>query len=317
MKNQKTTSADIVKKLVEIQSIYDLVAQMIGLMLSLRVKINLTISNDCNEFGSNSVTVLSLINDLDEETTRLNNLSDSLSDMYQVVDPNVTITTGNESGDKSQFTKTIVPKNMTQNAERAAWTFNDWSKNDPQGLAEMQVNDPQKFNALVNQVGKKLVNMGAVRSDQIAYLNVNNGNGAGQSNNNTIAMRVQNAERAAWTFDDWSKNDSRGLAEMQVNDPQRFNALVNQVSKKLINMGAVRSDQVTYLHVNTGNGTGQSNNNTIAMQLHNAERASWTFNDWSKNDARGLAEMQVNNPQMFSALIDKITMELKQQGAIK
>ena len=41
-----------------------------------------------------------------------------------------------------------------------------------------------------------------------------------------------------------------------------------------------------------------------------AGRENWTFNDWSKNDAKGLAEMQANNPIEFANLISKLPTNL-------
>jgi len=41
-------------------------------------------------------------------------------------------------------------------AGREAWTFNDWSKNDPKGLAEMRVNDAASFEALINNLPTNL-----------------------------------------------------------------------------------------------------------------------------------------------------------------
>jgi uncharacterized protein (DUF342 family) len=41
-------------------------------------------------------------------------------------------------------------------AGRENWTFNDWSKNDPKGLAEMQANDKTSFDALINALPSNL-----------------------------------------------------------------------------------------------------------------------------------------------------------------
>ena len=41
-------------------------------------------------------------------------------------------------------------------AGRESWTFNDWSKKDPQGLAEMRVNDAPSFEALINNLPANL-----------------------------------------------------------------------------------------------------------------------------------------------------------------
>jgi hypothetical protein len=41
-----------------------------------------------------------------------------------------------------------------------------------------------------------------------------------------------------------------------------------------------------------------------------AGRESWTFNDWSKNDPKGLAEMQANDAATFEALISKLPSNL-------
>ena len=43
-------------------------------------------------------------------------------------------------------------------AGREAWTFNDWSKNDPKGLAEMQANDTATFEALISKLPSNLSN---------------------------------------------------------------------------------------------------------------------------------------------------------------
>lgn len=43
-------------------------------------------------------------------------------------------------------------------AGREAWTFNDWSKNDPQGLAEMRANDAASFEALISKLPSNLSN---------------------------------------------------------------------------------------------------------------------------------------------------------------
>ena len=43
-------------------------------------------------------------------------------------------------------------------AGREAWTFNDWSKNDPKGLAEMQANDTATFEALISKLPSQLSN---------------------------------------------------------------------------------------------------------------------------------------------------------------
>ncbi len=44
----------------------------------------------------------------------------------------------------------------TAPAGREKWTFNDWSKNDPKGLAEMQNNDPTTFNNLLSGLPSQL-----------------------------------------------------------------------------------------------------------------------------------------------------------------
>ena len=41
---------------------------------------------------------------------------------------------------------------------RESWTFNDWSKNDPQGLAEMRANDAVSFEALISKLPSNLSN---------------------------------------------------------------------------------------------------------------------------------------------------------------
>lgn len=41
-----------------------------------------------------------------------------------------------------------------------------------------------------------------------------------------------------------------------------------------------------------------------------AGRENWTFNDWSKNDPKGLSEMQANDKATFDALISKLPTEL-------
>jgi ATP-dependent protease ClpP protease subunit len=51
--------------------------------------------------------------------------------------------------------KTIVPAAV---AGRESWTFNDWSKNDPTGLAEMRENDKTTFDSLINALPKELSN---------------------------------------------------------------------------------------------------------------------------------------------------------------
>ena len=43
-------------------------------------------------------------------------------------------------------------------AGREKWTFNDWSKNDPKGLAEMRENDKTTFDSLINALPKELSN---------------------------------------------------------------------------------------------------------------------------------------------------------------
>jgi hypothetical protein len=43
-------------------------------------------------------------------------------------------------------------------AGRESWTFNDWSKNDPKGLAEMRENDKTTFDSLINALPKELSN---------------------------------------------------------------------------------------------------------------------------------------------------------------
>ena len=43
-------------------------------------------------------------------------------------------------------------------AGRENWTFNDWSKNDPQGLAEMRANDAATFEALISKLPSNLSN---------------------------------------------------------------------------------------------------------------------------------------------------------------
>jgi len=39
--------------------------------------------------------------------------------------------------------------------ERKSWTFNDWSKNDPDGLSKIKKNDPERYKMLFNQEFKK------------------------------------------------------------------------------------------------------------------------------------------------------------------
>ena len=43
-------------------------------------------------------------------------------------------------------------------AGRESWTFNDWSKKDPQGLAEMRANDAASFEALISKLPSNLSN---------------------------------------------------------------------------------------------------------------------------------------------------------------
>ena len=43
-------------------------------------------------------------------------------------------------------------------AGRESWTFNDWSKNDPKGLAEMRANDAASFEALISKLPAQLSN---------------------------------------------------------------------------------------------------------------------------------------------------------------
>jgi vacuolar-type H+-ATPase subunit I/STV1 len=43
-------------------------------------------------------------------------------------------------------------------AGREYWTFNDWSKNDPKGLAEMRANDTATFEALISKLPSNLSN---------------------------------------------------------------------------------------------------------------------------------------------------------------
>ena len=46
--------------------------------------------------------------------------------------------------------------------------------------------------------------------------------------------------RDNWTFQDWSQKDSAGLAAMQVNEPEKFEKLVNGVKTNLVNKGAIK-----------------------------------------------------------------------------
>lgn len=48
-----------------------------------------------------------------------------------------------------------VPAQPTQSG-RENWTFNDWSKNDPKGLREMQENDPTSFENLISKLPSNL-----------------------------------------------------------------------------------------------------------------------------------------------------------------
>jgi hypothetical protein len=53
----------------------------------------------------------------------------------------------------------IMPTNVIPVAAvagREKWTFNDWSKNDPKGLAAMRENDKTTFDALVNALPSQL-----------------------------------------------------------------------------------------------------------------------------------------------------------------
>ena len=55
----------------------------------------------------------------------------------------------------------IMPNNAVPVAAvvgREKWTFNDWSKNDPKGLAAMRENDKTTFDALINALPKELSN---------------------------------------------------------------------------------------------------------------------------------------------------------------
>jgi ATP-dependent protease ClpP protease subunit len=55
----------------------------------------------------------------------------------------------------------IMPTNAASVAAvagREKWTFNDWSKNDPKGLAAMRENDKTTFDALINALPKELSN---------------------------------------------------------------------------------------------------------------------------------------------------------------
>jgi glutathione peroxidase-family protein len=36
------------------------------------------------------------------------------------------------------------------------------------------------------------------------------------------------------------------------------------------------------------------------------DRSKWTFNDWSKNDAKGLSDMANSNPEQFKELSNSI-----------
>lgn len=53
----------------------------------------------------------------------------------------------------------IMPTNtapVNTVAGRENWTFQDWSKNDPKGLKDMQDNDPTSFNALISKLPSNL-----------------------------------------------------------------------------------------------------------------------------------------------------------------
>lgn len=53
------------------------------------------------------------------------------------------------------------------------------------------------------------------------------------------AAAQQVAGREAWTLDDWAKNDSVGLSAMQVNEPEKFNALYEAKVTNLKAAGAI------------------------------------------------------------------------------
>jgi len=39
-------------------------------------------------------------------------------------------------------------------------------------------------------------------------------------------------------------------------------------------------------------------------------RSEWTFNDWLKNDNKGLTEMQNSNPEEFEKLVKKLKVTI-------
>jgi ATP-dependent protease ClpP protease subunit len=59
-----------------------------------------------------------------------------------------------------------------------------------------------------------------------------------QNNNPVFDFKVKNAageveDRSKWTFKDWSKNDAKGLADMQNSFPEQFNELVKTLKVTL------------------------------------------------------------------------------------
>ena len=61
---------------------------------------------------------------------------------------------------KVPFTPVFNPADAKNagGGERGNWTFQDWSKNDPKGLAEMRANDAASFDALIKKLPSELSN---------------------------------------------------------------------------------------------------------------------------------------------------------------
>ncbi len=114
--------------------------------------------------------------------------------------------------------------------------------------------------------------------------------------NAEVINNPQTINNLNWTFDDYAKHDPSALLTMQDKEPGKFKALYAIKVESLI-----------------AKNPGAYNNKTVRLI---ADRKSWTFDEYSKNDPIALAAMQDNNPDEFMRLYSFKVKELRATGLI-
>lgn len=149
----------------------------------------LKLSNEASEeaivdaINAKEAKIQELQNSIDAQTKELNDLKQSIADR-EVAEKNEVIANAVKEGKIDEKTKEIylnsnktaielknliaelkpaytpiIPRNtppVNTIAGRENWTFQDWSKNDPKGLKDMQENDPTSFQALISKLPSNL-----------------------------------------------------------------------------------------------------------------------------------------------------------------